>query len=347
MNRPISLSRYAGISGRSEFACRAAIVLGLVAAAALIWYAAEVFLLAFAGILLAVFLDFLASALAKVTKIRRGWAFFAVAGALSFVIALAVWETGPRIANQLSDLVSAIPGSLDQLRKYSEAHPWSRKLVDNLPDIIASADLTGRISALLRWGFRALTGLVVVIVVGLYLGADPGFYRRGLLQLVPDANRKRAEEILAETGYTLRWWIIGQLVPMCVLGVATTIGLYLMHVPLALTLGLFTGVMIFIPYIGSVIAWAITSVVVLSQGFTAVFYVTLLFIVIHVSEGYLLTPLVQRRAVYLPPGLTILCQVLMGVLLGFIGFALATPLTAAGLVFVQMLYLHSRPQHHA
>ncbi len=67
---------------------------------------------------------------------------------------------------------------------------------------------------------------------------------------------------------------------------------------------------------------------------------------VHTAEGYLLTPLVQRRAVYMPPALTILAQVMMGLLLGFLGLALATPLTAATLVLVKMLYLHQRPEHH-
>jgi predicted PurR-regulated permease PerM len=133
---------------------------------------------------------------------------------------------------------------------------------------------------------------------------------------------------------------------MGVLGIASMIGLYLLRVPLAFTLGLFTGFMIFIPYIGSLIALAVTLAVAATQGGMTVLYVTLLFLGIHVAEGYLLTPLVQRRAVHLPPGLTIISQVLMGLLLGFLGLALATPLTAAGLVLVKMLYLHERPERH-
>ncbi len=126
----------------------------------------------------------------------------------------------------------------------------------------------------------------------------------------------------------------------------TTIGLWLLHVPLAFTLGLLTAFMIFIPYIGSLIALAVTLLVALIQGPTQVLYVTILFLGVHIAEGYLLTPMVQRRAVYLPPALTILSQVVMGMLLGFLGLALATPLTAAVLVLVEMLYLRESPRHH-
>jgi predicted PurR-regulated permease PerM len=133
---------------------------------------------------------------------------------------------------------------------------------------------------------------------------------------------------------------------MCALGVATGIGLYLIGVPLAFTLALFTAFMIFIPYIGSIIAFIVTMLVTLTHGTSDVIYVGLLYIGIHCTEGYLLTPLVQRRAVYLPSALIIFSQIIMGWLLGFIGFALATPLTAATLVAVKMLYLHERPEHH-
>jgi predicted PurR-regulated permease PerM len=104
--------------------------------------------------------------------------------------------------------------------------------------------------------------------------------------------------------------------------------------------------MIFIPYIGSIIAFGVTVLVTLVQGMTTVWYVTLLFVGVHIAEGYLLTPFVQRRAVYIPPALTIVSQVLMGTLLGFLGLALATPVAAVSLVLVKMLYLHEKPRHH-
>ena len=59
----------------------------------------------------------------------------------------------------------------------------------------------------------------------------------------------------------------------------------------------------------------------------------------HVVEGYVLVPLVQRRAVHLPPALTLSAQVILGCLAGFIGLLFATPLVAAGLVLVRMIYV--------
>jgi predicted PurR-regulated permease PerM len=252
----------------------------------------------------------------------------------------------PRIADQVNDLIHKLPLGLERMRLYLNSRPWGQTLLQHLPGVLASANLTAEISTVAEKAFEGLAGLVVIAVVGLYAGASPSLYERGLLSLFPTRRRDRAREVLGEVAYTLRWWILGQLVPMGVLAIVTWIGLWLIGVNLAFTLGIFTGVMVFIPYIGSLIAFAVTLLAVLIQGPAQIWPVVLLYVGIHAAEGYLLTPLIQKRAVYVPPALTILAQMLMGLLLGFLGFALATPLTAAAMVGVKMLYLHERPEHH-
>lgn len=324
------------------FARRAAIVVLLLATAAVIWYTAKVLLLAFAGALLAVFLDFLASKLAGVGKISRGWAFAMVVAGISLLLALAGWIAVPHVADQITDLIHSLPQSIKRLESYE----WGRAALRYAPDVLASSHLTDRISTAAEQGLYGLAGLVVIAVLGIYLGANPPLYEKGLIKLFPGHRQQAVHELLAEVAYALRWWVIGQLIPMAVLGTATIIGLRLLHVRLAFTLGLFTAFMIFIPYIGAIIAFLMAVLVTAVQGSSLVLYVTLLFVGIHVAEGYFLTPLVQRRAVYLPPALTIFSQVLLGLLVGFLGLALATPLAAAALVAVKVLYLHEAPRHH-
>jgi predicted PurR-regulated permease PerM len=70
-----------------------------------------------------------------------------------------------------------------------------------------------------------------------------------------------------------------------------------------------------------------------------VVFVTVLFLGIHILEGYVLGPLVQRKAVRLPPALTLVAQVLLGTLLGLLGLFVAAPLTAAVVVGLKMLYV--------
>lgn len=280
------------------------------------------------------------------TGASRGWAFAIVAISVSLLLALAGWEVVPRVADQVSQLIHSIPQSMERLQHYLEGREWGQTVLGYIPNILASTNLTQKLSTLLRESLDGLAGLVVIAVVGLYLGANPAIYEQGLLKLFSADHRDHARNVLDEVAYTLRWWLIGQLIPMAVLGVATGIGLLLLHVHPAFTLALFTAFMIFIPYIGSVIALVVACLVTLMQGSTVVLYVALLYVGVHSAEGYLLTPMVQRRMLYIPPGLIILSQFLMGVLLGFPGLALATPLTASALVLVKMLWLHESPQHH-
>lgn len=327
-------------SARHEFVIRVVTAIVLVAAAALIWYAGEVLLLTFAGLLLAVLLDSFAGWLSRFAKLGRGWAFAVVVISLFVLAGLTAWEVVPRVADQISGLVHSFPQNLSRIQSYLNGRDWGRTLLQHLPDMLGSANLTGEISALAKKASEGVIGLVVVAVVGLYAGANPSLYERGVLKLFPDQYRDRAREVLGGVIHTLRWWMLGQLVPMIAVGIATIVAFEILDVQPAFTLGLFTGFMVFIPYIGSLIAFGVVLLLVLVQGFTKVLSVTILFIAIHVAEGYLLTPNVQKRAVYLPPALTIVTQVLMGLLLGFLGFALATPLTAAALVLIRMLYLH-------
>jgi predicted PurR-regulated permease PerM len=109
--------------------------------------------------------------------------------------------------------------------------------------------------------------------------------------------------------------------------------------PLALTLGLLAGLLSFIPNIGPILSFVPAGLLAIPQGFSQVLYVGLLYIGIQTVESYVITPPMQRRMVSLPPALTISAQVILGVLFGFLGLLLATPLAAAVLVLVKMLYL--------
>lgn len=330
----------------ASFVRRVALVVCLLALAGIVWYAGKILLLGFAAALLAILLDFLANWLARAAKVKRGWAFALIVSGICVFLGLSIWLAAPRVADQVNQLFHMLPGILQSARFYLNRSPWGQTLSGYLPAMLASSGLTSRITQWLTDAGYGLVGVLLIAIVGLYLAADPGVYQRGSLALFPRDSREHVRDVLNEVAYALRWWVAGQLVPMTILGLGTMIGLWILHVPLAFTLGLFTGFMIFIPYIGAVIAFVVTFIVSLSQGEGTLMAVAVLFAVVHVAEGYILTPLVQRRAIHVPPALTIMSQLLLGVLLGFIGLALATPLAAAALVIVKMLWLHQRPQHH-
>lgn len=308
------------------------------------WYAWEFLLLTFAALLLSLFLISITDWILEHTRLSRNWSYFVVLAGLLCAIGVAIWQLGPQVSTQIDQLGKDLPRSLNNIRSYLESTGWGREILGEIPVVAATVQhwFTGKISQILN----AFISFVYFLIVGIYFAANPGLYVRGILRVAPPEKRARTAEVLREVDYTLRWWIWGQFVPMVVLGVATMIGLWMLDVPLAFTLGAFTGVMIFIPYVGAWLSAIPALLIALTQSPGKMLYVAAFYLAVHLAEGYLLTPFVQRRAVRLPPALTLISQFLLGLVAGFLGLALATPLAAAGLVLVQMLYLQQLPEHH-
>lgn len=184
---------------------------------------------------------------------------------------------------------------------------------------------------------------IAILAIGAFLGSNPRFYRSGVLQLVPENRRTAATDLLDDVASTVQGWLLGQLIPMSVLGIGILVGLWVLRIPLAFTLALFTALMLFIPYAGSVLAYIPTALIAWTQGPMKVVYVTVVYLGVHIAEGYIITPLAQRHAVRLPPRVTLFSQLFMWKLAGFLGVMLATPLAAVVLVIVQKLYLKREP----
>ncbi len=157
--------------------------------------------------------------------------------------------------------------------------------------------------------------------------------------MVPIQKRNRAREVMETLGFTLWGWLKGTFLSMIIIGIITTVGLSVIGVPLALLLGVFAGIMEFIPNIGPFIAGVPAVLLALTVDPTKALYVVGLFVVVQSIEGYILTPLVQKHAIDLPPVLTITAQLIMGLLAGFMGLLLAMPLMAVIMVLVKMLYI--------
>jgi predicted PurR-regulated permease PerM len=222
----------------------------------------------------------------------------------------------------------------------SEAQPAAQPtLVGKVVDAGTGSAAVKQATRIINTVVTSVLTLFVVLVTGIYLAAQPGMYVNGVVKLAPHARRARYREVLARLGHTLRWWMIGQLVPMAVIGTLTAIGLKVIGVPMWLFLGLLAGLFNFIPNFGPLISGVPAYLLALSESPTKAMWVVLLYVIAQSLEGYVLTPLVQRRAVEMPPALLILFQVLAGLLLGALGVVLAAPLLAVALVAIRMLYV--------
>lgn len=318
-----------------------AISVGLLA----IWYAWRVLFLAFAGLLLAIILDSFTAWVQRVTGLSRKLAYLSVLLAIVVVCGLTAWFVVPRIIDESGQIAAVIPQSLRQLQDYLDKTEWGHYVVQVVQRDTSRMNAGAKVTMAASKALDALGGAVLILVVGFYGALNSKVYTHGLLRLVPRKWRDRAELLGDEILYTLRWWLLGQLVPMTFLGALTMVGLWALHVPLAFTLGLFTAVMIFIPYLGALVSEIPAVLVALQQGLHTTIYVLILYLAVHGLEAYVLTPLVQKRAARLPPIVTILSEFLLWSLAGVLGVAIATPLAAAVLVVLRHLYLHEQLEH--
>lgn len=333
-------------SPRDGFARRmlemVAIALVTLLAAALLWYAVDVLLLVFAGILIGILLRAPSDWLSERTGLPAGWSLGAMLLALVTVLALIGWLMVPSLLDQSGQLFKSIPRSLDELRQRIADYEWGAWLVEQtqgaklLPE---TTTVLGRATGVVSTTFGLLGSAVIVLFLGIYLAASPGVYVNGFTRLLPPGKRKRARQVLAEIGHILRRWLVGRLLTMAVVGALTFAGLWFLGIPLALALAFLAALLAFIPYIGPILALIPAVLVAFAEGPNQALYVLILYVAIQGAESYLLLPLVQQWAVDIPPALTILAIVLLGVLFGGLGIILAVPLAAAGMVAVNMLYL--------
>jgi predicted PurR-regulated permease PerM len=332
------------------FVARAAIVVAAVwAVANLLWMGRELLFVAFFAALFAAFLSIF------VDRMQQFGAPRAVAALTVLVVVVggligAVMLAWPTLQDQLAVIRMRLPEAVGEVTTWLErqyeaitgelGQPDGRitdqlrvRMEDELAGVVAGA------LPLLNTVVGAVAGFFIVVFAGLYLSIEPAVYTRGITRLFPPRSRETVQNALAALGVSLRRWMLGTVINMIAVGTATTVGLLLLDVPAALGLGLIAALLEFIPIFGPIIATVPAVAVAFIVSPTLALYVLILFIVVQQLESYVLTPLVMKGAVKLPPALTMLFQAFMAVLFGFLGLLLAVPILAAGMVLVHQLYV--------
>ncbi|OYX27364.1 MAG: hypothetical protein B7Z10_00515 [Rhodobacterales bacterium 32-66-7] len=315
---------------------------------ALLVLSPSAFFVIFAGLLLGVGISGAGQWIADRAGLGRGWA---VAILLLGILAAAVLVSllfAPAIAEQIDELTRTLPTAVESLRTRLEQYEWLDRLISSgggasLPEGTGAA-AAGALFSVLGAG----ANILIALAIGIYGAISPGIYRRGLLLLVAPSARSRAEEVIAASVKVLRRWFGAQLVSMAVVGVLTTIGLWLVGVPLAPLLGLIAGLLGFVPNIGPILSAVPAVLLASTQGGTAALLTVGVFLVVQALESYLITPKVQQDQVSLPPALLIAAQVVFGLIFGLAGLLFAGPLTAVGMTLTNELYrrdyLEGEPQ---
>ena len=182
-------------------------------------------------------------------------------------------------------------------------------------------------------------GIVIIVFLAIYLGADPRLYRNGLITLIPHRHRRRGEQVVEAITLALRRWLVTQLIAMVVMGLVATGVLTVLHVRAALPLGILSGLLQFVPMAGPLIS----AIPAIAMGFVdspeKAAAVAIAFYVIHFLESHVLIPLLMKEGVNLPPVLTVLAQAGMALTFGVVGLLVAVPLLVLVMILVKMLYV--------
>jgi predicted PurR-regulated permease PerM len=308
-------------------------------------YVFDVILLFFAAILLAIFLHGLADYLGRYVPLPESWSVLIVSLLLTAVLGLGVWMLAPSVAEQVKNLRTDLPVAglklTEQLSQYKLGRLLLEQLTssDNILEKINTTSFLTSVGGFFSSTVGAVANFALVILLAIYLASEPHLHLRGFVKLFPITQRHRVRQVLMTIGEDLRWWLIGKAASMLFIGMLTWIGLYFLNIPLSLTLGLLAGLLAFIPNFGPILS----AVPAILLGFvispSTALYVLILYIVVQLIESNLVTPMIERKTVELPPTLTILSQLALGVLIGGLGLVLATPLLAVFMVLIQMLYI--------
>lgn len=334
-------------SANLGFARRTLIATGVVACVLLslvfLWYAADFLLLIFGGVLLSVLLQGFTRLVRRGTPLGQSWALLLVTLLFLALIGAVLWLISGRIGTQVEELRQQLPKAIESVSERLEHYEWLRPMVHNLPSagewLGGNRGVLTRITGVASTTLGALLNVVLILIIGLYLAAQPELYTGGIKHLLPVRYRDRADDVLGVLDEALWRWLIGRVILMLLNGALTATGLWLLGSPLALTLGVLAGFLNFIPNFGPWIAAIPAVLLAFVQGPQQALYVALWYLVVQMLDGYVLTPMVDRRSVELPPVLTIAAQVLLGLFFGFLGILLASPLTAVFMLLVKMLYV--------
>lgn len=318
-----------------------------VGAVVLVALVAKPLIILFAGLLFALVLSRVADALARASKMPYGVCLGGIVVALLSLTVVAAVVIGPSLGEQVSDLVTRVPAAVHDIRRHVRDQ--------HLKEAITPAPTTGSqgakaiaTGAVVAVGttVEIVAGLVVIFFVGVYGAARPRDYAKAVLSVTPERHRERVRATMGEAFGNLTRWILGRLVAMLFVGITCAIAFTLLRVPLALTLAIFAGLLTFVEYVGAVISAVPPILLAFTKSPGTALAVLLVYTVLHVVEGYVLTPLLVRASVRFPPALTLAGQVVFAALVGPLGLTFSTPLLVVGVAAFRSWH-HAESSHEA
>jgi len=298
----------------------------------------DVLLMALAGSLISVYFHGLGDMIQRRTKLRRNFAMaISVAGTL-IIVAVLFWFIGAKIQTQVAELNNTLPHTIATAKAKLASTPAGQKVLD-----YSAGDNSQKLMATVQTFFSTSFGVIgdmyIIMFLGIFFTASPSLYKNGILTLVPADKKPMAMNVMNRVSLSLKGWLKGMMLSMVLITILITVGLSIMGIPVAMVLGLITGILEIVPNFGPLIAMIPGVLLALTISTNTAIIVALLYIVSQTIVANIVTPLIQKKMINLPPALTLISQLVMGTLSGALGIILAVPLLAILFILVDELYV--------
>lgn len=298
----------------------------------------SVLLMILAAIIIALYFHGLAGLIERRAKMPRKWSmFFSIAGTF-LILTLLFWLIGSKVQSQIATLSDKLPQMVDQAKSQLSQYTWGQKILEQ-----TSGQNTQKLMSTAKKFFSSTFGVLgdiyIILFLGIFFTAGPSTYKEGVIALVPPEHKDQGNHVLNELGHNLKSWFKGKLFSMAVVAILTGIGLSILGVPMVFALAIIAGILNFVPNFGPIIAMIPAVLIGLTQGVNTALIIAGLYMFIQVIESNLITPMVQKKLVSIPPALIIIGQLIIGSVTGYLGIILATPVVLIIIVLVKELYV--------
>jgi predicted PurR-regulated permease PerM len=307
---------------------RAAVWIGMTLAVIAVIVLAQPLLLILGGIVFASMLDGGTRLLGRVLPIGRGWRLTIVSlAAVGFIVAT-IWVAGVQLSNQAAAFSETVTAQANRMLAWAGTHGFTpgQVQIDQIGQQLMGG--LGRLTSAVSSAIGAVTSLVMILVIGVFIAVEPRLYERGIGWMLPLRSREPFYRTTSRMGFTLRRLMAGRLLGMAVEGVGTWALLALGGVPMAALLGLLTGILAFLPNIGAIVSGVLIVLVGFSAGVETGLWAIAVYVIVQIVDGYLIVPYVARKTVDLAPATVLGAQLLFGAMFGILGLALADPIVA-------------------
>jgi len=321
----------------------------IIASTYILWRVRNLLLLLFLAILIATLLNHAVRLLVR-WRLPRPLAVTTVILGAFLGLAVIFVAIVPAFAGQFQELATLVPAGIDNIenwlddpeqlipqifqRNAREIQTWLQQF-RNLDFQAIFAQFVAFFSNTLSITLNVL----LVIVVSIMLVADPQSYRAAAMRLFPASSRAKAENILDQCEGVISGWFVGISFNMLIIALLSSLGLWIIGVPLPLANGILAGLLTFIPNIGPILSVLPPAAIALIDSPIKALTVVGLYVLIQQVESNILTPLVMRQQVAILPAATLISQVFFAVFFGFLGLLLALPLALVGQIWLEELWI--------